>query len=350
MGKIITKNKIIAAAAIIMAASAGSAAVFQSRTANVALADDAITISEDIYRESGTGGFFDSAAVHQLYNALTKNENLDKDAEFSDVEAMVQDGATKSVADFGEIYLTFGGIRWTAVYLSQTRDSKIALTLLEADEGSTSNYWQTGYTSVTYTDVAVPANMYSTSYMRAVALNAGGEYATGQKTSASAEQKESNRYARFTMENIPNSLTKYLFTPSQIDWQEKESARVISERSAVYDRSNEAYGSVENTNFYKGTFGEGTTNYSNWKSSATTSGEGVTVTESTNGAWQNDYVWLPSVVKKRIARIRRTTANGISRIHSAISVAKNTGRVRHITLLPQWRCISIGTALLSRLP
>lgn len=296
MGKIITKNKIIAAAAIIMAASAGSAAVFQSRTANVALADDAITISEDIYRESGTGGFFDSAAVHQLYNALTKNENLDKDAEFSDVETMVKGGA-KSVDDFGEIYLTFGGIRWTAVYLSQTRDSKIALTLLEADEDSTSNYWQTGYTSVTYTDVAVPANMYSTSYMRAVALNAGGEYATGQKTSASAEQKENNRYARFTMEDIPNSLTKYLFTPSQIDWQEKESARVISKKSVVYDRSNEAYGSVENTNFYKGTFGEGTTNYSNWKSSATTSGEGVTVTELTNGAWQNDYVWLPSATE-----------------------------------------------------
>ncbi len=291
-----TKGIIVFALALLMASSVGLAIFAGHKPAYAA----EVEIGE-IYRISGDEGFFDSAEVHKLYAALTGNEK----AEFEDVQTFLGSTA-KSVSDFNEgeakgkpIYLTFGGIRWTAVYLSETKDgSGIALTLLEADQNSSANYWQADYRSATYSDVAVPANMYSTSYMRNVALNAGGEYATGQKTSTTAAQQTGNRYARFTMEKgkIANSLTEYLFKPSQIAWQEEESAVTASGSiNGVYNRSNEAYGSVPNTGFYTGSFSTGDTNYSNWTSSRTTGG--VTVSGDTNGAWKEDYVWLPSATE-----------------------------------------------------
>lgn len=262
----------------------------------------------EIYQTSEDGGFFNSVEMQKLYSALLKNSDGTstyealKSALDSDSDKTMNVGGNEGTDGFGEIYLTFGGIRWTAVYLSEDASGNVALTLLEADTSSTSGYWA-DYRSASYTEVAVPANMYATSYVRAVTLNAGSVYAKNQEGdkvgNQEREQSDTNRYARFTMEEVKNSLTDYILKPSVLSWQANESSRQIAGgNNAIYNRSNEAYNAVENTGFFVGTYGEGTTNYSNWNSKTDTSSLGdQPINNETHGIWQDDYVWLPSAAE-----------------------------------------------------
>ena len=68
--------------------------------------------------------------------------------------------------------------------------------------------------------------MYGTSMIRAVGLNNGGKYATNfDSLSNETSQNSSNVFAIYTMEDISGSLTSFIDTPSNVEWQETVSAR-----------------------------------------------------------------------------------------------------------------------------
>ncbi len=173
------------------------------------------------------------------------------------------------------IQVTFGGLAWQVCYLSLTGKDGDAnrtpiLTLLLADTNQLSRFqtWQT----IDDFDTAYPSNLYGTSYVRAVTLNNGGQYATGRDTLATAIQDEKNPFAIFTMDGIEGSVTDAIVKPSQVAWQENQSA--IDYDLGKCNYFNEAWGIPNND-----------------------SSESMTVdyrNKAFYDVWKDDYLWLPS--------------------------------------------------------
>ncbi len=174
------------------------------------------------------------------------------------------------------IQVTFGGLAWQVCCLSLTgndgdADRTPILTLLLADTNILSRY-QT-WRIINDFDAAYPSNLYGTSYMRAVTLNNGGQYATGRDTLASATQNVNNPFAIFTMDGIVGSVTDAIIKPSQVAWQQTQSAPVIGTNQ--YNYFNEAWGVPSNESLNEFT----AVNFRD---------------KALNDAWKDDYLWLPS--------------------------------------------------------
>ena len=207
-------------------------------------------------------------------------------------------GANKQAGQ--EIKITFGGLDWWATYLSTDTDGNVILTLWldesqqdawadrPADEGELYGFingslysdwsadWSDEYGSRTY-----PSNMYGTSYIRAVTLNNGGQYATSYSALSSAYAQNSNSvFARFTMEEVENSLTQYITRPSQMSWQVYQSSAATNPSLSYYYPNDSIEDPADKD--LEGSWWNSSYNYKD---------------KDGYKDWANDYIWLPSLAE-----------------------------------------------------
>ena len=242
---------------------------------------------DEIYND--TTGAFDANNVNALLKFITGNSSITYETATDTLNTMATanttsaDIATKAVLDKAngdDVIVTFGGLDWQVVYLSKDTDGNNILTLWLANSTDTSK-WSSGW----YEDnssYANPSNMYGSSYIRCVTLNAGGTYSTSSSATASATQTETNKFARFTMEEVDNSLIQYLITPSKVNWQLYQSA--IKEIGFDYLCPND---SIEDP---RPTLGG---DYRYYSANENYDYHG----KSLYTAWENDYIWLPSLAE-----------------------------------------------------
>ncbi|MDE5617169.1 MAG: hypothetical protein K2I78_05205, partial [Clostridia bacterium] len=220
--------------------------------------------------------------MDKLYSQITGIEN----ATYKNVLDAAQ--ATKTSADFRSsentqtggklITFTMLGMDWNAVYLSKNNSGEPILTVWQANSSVTAkwNYHANDE------DANIPSNMYSTSMIRNITLNAGGTYYKSNSGSGATPvpQDSSHTYAKFTMDGVTGSLTSFIDKPINVSWQKKEISHAVN--AYAYDFNNDAYGDVgsgggSNANWYSGMVNYyGKTDYS---------------------AWSNDYIWLPSLTE-----------------------------------------------------
>ncbi|MDE6550932.1 MAG: hypothetical protein K2M44_05495, partial [Clostridia bacterium] len=236
----------------------------------------------DGYADRADKKVFDSEAMQSLFAKLTGNS--DKNT-IDDVHKLLQDVDAVTAADIytkngnKDIVLTMEGQKWTVTHLTKDRSGNTIVTLWLAisDERSQWNTWNTSSTS----SAAYPSNMYSSSYIRANALNSGGSgYVAngGDETLTKIEQNPEHKYARLTMPSVKGSLTDFIVTPADVAYQETENQYAGGTIGAIgYTLANEAYGTPSGTVRW----GAGM-NYS---------------AKSGYSEWQNDYIWLPSITE-----------------------------------------------------
>ena len=175
--------------------------------------------------EIWNGKSFNKSELKNLYVSLTGKPN----ASLQDVINLAQtpQNSANLRKNNGEsdIIVTIAGIRWSAVYLTLSREGDVALTLWSMESSDSAVQFNNYATNV---DGNTPANMYGTSYIRAEALNIGGGYAnsynddyhnlTGQATKKHTVSE--NKWAKFTSDQCTGNLTDFILTPREIAYQE----------------------------------------------------------------------------------------------------------------------------------
>lgn len=202
---------------------------------------------------------FNGNKLSTLYSLLTGNQK----ATFSDLETLftrsqvtlfgsniVKSNILNTNAKGRDIVLRFGNIDWTVTSLTKDNDGNIIVTLLQLDSSTNSSKYSVWSPSNGVANLAYPANMYSTSYIRNVTLNAKGcgyvpNDTEGNKTNPTLAgantQSETNKYAIYTMEDIAGSLTDYIVTPAKIKYQETQNHHLVNPDTA-YSNPNGAWG------------------------------------------------------------------------------------------------------------
>ncbi|MDE6549946.1 MAG: hypothetical protein K2M44_00355, partial [Clostridia bacterium] len=177
-----------------------------------------------------------------------------------------------------DIVLTMDGQKWTVTHLTKDRTGNTIATLWLADSTET-HQWNKWY--VYEFSYAYPSSMYSSSYIRADALNSGGcGYVAnaGDTELIKIEQSAEHKYARLTMPKteVKGSLTDFIVTPSQVEYQETENQ--YGTGGINYTLPNEAYGTPSGT--------------IKWLAADRDF-------SSKNGydEWKDDYIWLPSTTE-----------------------------------------------------
>ncbi len=219
------------------------------------------------------------------------------------------------------VWVWFGGMKWDATYLTKAKNGDVILDLWRSadtltNEKDTSKYcpwvdWGDEDGTVLY-----PANMYSTSYLRVVTLNAGGQYSTSNSTlSAVQAQDASNQYARFTMmggtdSSGRDSLVPYLATSYDVGYQEKEWNEAIYGFYGSNNLSNDAYGQAE---------GNYSPDTDYWKR------DSERPAAAQYGAWAWDYLFIPSVTEAGISDDRNR--NGLWNTDASIRSGMGEGDV-----------------------
>lgn len=171
-------------------------------------------------------------------NEMTSTSNTNNATTSADIRAktVTVNGVTKSSSQ--DVIVRFGGLDWTVTYLSKDTDGNNILTLWlskseqdafagrTADEGEFYGFINNSLYSDWSNDFVItlnnysanyPTNMYSTSYIRTVTLNNGGVYTTDGTNTETFTQNTNSVFARFTMEEVDNSLTSYLVTPGKME-------------------------------------------------------------------------------------------------------------------------------------
>ncbi len=230
----------------------------------------------DGYAERTDGKVFDGDAMAALYEMLTGSEN----AKISDVEALeTMTSANMRAINGKDIVLTMDGQKWTVTHLTKDRDGNTIVTLWLANSSVKClwNKWNIDGPTAPY-----PTSMYSCSFIRASALNSGGDGYIAKKGDTALtkiEQSEEHMYARLTMPSAEGSLTDFIVTPAQVEYQETENnAAGGTIGNSGYTLNNDAYGVPGGTvKYYASKF--------NWINKA-----GYT-------DWKDDYIWLPSITE-----------------------------------------------------
>lgn len=233
----------------------------------------------------------DYTNAEAMLDALATNITTSADIRSKSVTV---NGVTKSSTQ--DVIVTFGGLDWQVVYLSKDNSGNNILTLWlstnyqkawenrAADEGEFYGFidgalysdWSADWKTLQSSDKYL-SRIYGTSYVSAVTLNNGGEYAISSTELVNASQSENSVFARFTMEDVEGSLTEFIVTPNNISWQLLQSAVVEIKRSYFLpnDSINDPTGILSGSYFpifnYHSKYG-----YANWA---------------------NDYLWLPSVTE-----------------------------------------------------
>ena len=211
-------------------------------------------IGDLMLSESKNGKIFDGDVLQKLYGLVTGNKN----ATFDDVKnAGKKDSEffrnTSLNSDKKDLIIKIGQFKWNIVYLSHTSDDEnadVILTLLLTDSTQLPSAYQTAQfntfapSNTATTHTKYPANMYGTSMIRAVTLNNGGKYATSTSalTADEAEQDLDNPFAQYTMDTATSSLTDYIVTPGEVQWQRSEQANVANDFK--YNLNNDAIDSI----------------------------------------------------------------------------------------------------------
>ena len=260
-------------AVLLCAALAIAVSIATPRVGNAAGSDNKI---DEITVSTGNNTMFSAENLLKLYSKLTTKTT----ANFSDVEDMFNTGiggkevwtAADLIVQAGSEYtVTFAGIEWVPVYLSQTQNkSSVVLTLWQADVGSTKYQWNE-YVADPSTNY--PSAMYSTSYIHTTVLNNGGNYKSEDGSSVSeVVQSTTNEYARFTVckDTLSNSVESFLVAPKEMAWQVNQSSAIAS--GTQYDYANDALSRA------------------NWVHSVT---QGIQDKDKYSD-WGNDKIWLPS--------------------------------------------------------
>ncbi len=326
--KILKRKSIIGVLTLLMSLTLSLAFIFGQTPASTAYAargsDDQWVTVEEIYDDETQS--FDSAKIMDLIEKLIgeRSYNALKTA-VGITEPPKGTRTSKTSADFRavnegkNVSVYFGGMKWDAVYLTtakrtgaNTQEGDIILdlwrsadTLTAGDAATYSGFWSDKSTDQTY-----PSNMYSTSKIRVETLNAGGQYTKKDIRSSSIilsepqAQNSGNQYARFTMDSVDNSLTEYLAKPSEVVYQETEfdegtMKSFYGYNADYYFLPNDAYGTPAPVGATEeppgqGKAGEHWYKYNSIDMSAYTS-KGADKTAY--GAWQNDYLWLPSLTE-----------------------------------------------------
>ena len=269
--------------------------------------DDQWVNLTEIYNDSTSK--FKAGELRKLYQALagsavTTLEGLES--------AMTSSGDSLTSKDFRNsndnknVCLYFGGMKWDAAYLTTAKNSTGGGTqagdiildlwrstdmLTSADDASYAD-WASPTNTYTY-----PSSMYSTSKVRVVTLNAGGQYSLnrGESLSEKQEQDPDNKYARFTMSSVSNSLTAYIAKPSEVGYQAKEFDATVamsdSEGINKYYCPNDAYEAMTEGNEGSWKWYDDNMDY--------LSGERDSRREdgAKYGSWKDDYLWLPSMTE-----------------------------------------------------
>ncbi len=230
------------------------------------------------YADRADGKVFNGESMTALYEKLTGKTG----AEIGDVDALGTLTAADIRAKNGnkDIVLTMDGQQWTVTHLTKDSSGNTIATLWQATESATHtwNPWYDGATTYAY-----PSNMYSTSFVRADALNSGGNgYVAkrGATTLTKVPQKTDHKYARLTMPSVKGSLTNFIVKPSAVAYQEDQNNNVGGTIGNIgWTLPNEAYGTPS-----------GTVNWYN------ANGRNMDYSGKSGYAdWKDDYIWLPSV-------------------------------------------------------
>ncbi|MCM1404507.1 MAG: hypothetical protein NC133_03345, partial [Prevotella sp.] len=182
--------------------------------------------------------------------------------------------------------VTFGGYIWHAVYLSTATDGRPILTLWMVGPYTTSvwNQQTAGYGDA-YN--VYPGDMYGTSYVRTKILNNAGGYSTdyGKTLNNTVTPSSTHPLARFSVDGVGNSLTQFIVKPSQVAWQ--RAGQNATKYGRPYNLKNENWGEEPTTNWQ--------TNF--WDDAHPDTYSNNYSRIANYGAWQNDYLWLPSVTE-----------------------------------------------------
>ena len=211
----------------------------------------------------------------------------------ADIRTSTANGKTTSQ----DVQVTFGGLTWQVVHLTQDRSGNDIVTLWlsnnyqqawegrSATEGTYYGFidgalysdWSANWgNAYAYDTDLYPSSMYSTSYVRTVVLNNEGSYATSKTAATSVTQSEDSVFAIYTMDKVAGSVKQYLVTPNQVKYQETENANTQFGNSNYYP--NEAYGTPNgNGTWY-------TSNNENYDFSS----------REVYDDWAEDTLWLPS--------------------------------------------------------
>ncbi len=239
-----------------------------------------------------------------------------------------------------DIVVDFGGKKWTVTYVSESKSGDLLATLWLANSDEMGNYeysrfsakgWYNEWDQTSYN---LQCNIYGSSYIRAVTLNAGTSFSLSDTNSSAAApymqnvgQNKSHPLYRFTMVNsdytgVTDSLTQFIERPLNVAWQEDENYCVDVDTNS-YTMGNEAYGvpkgaekwwvgarsSTDEKDYYKPEFAgknygtdRGAPGATNYASRTEPSGyhhyrdmKYAYTGKAQYNDWANDYVWLPSV-------------------------------------------------------
>ncbi|MDE6551238.1 MAG: hypothetical protein K2M44_07070, partial [Clostridia bacterium] len=230
------------------------------------------------YESRKDDNVFDGDAMKALYALLTGDSSK---SDISDVDALgtLSSADLRSHNENKDIILTLDGKQWTATHLTKDRDGNTILTLwlARSDDACQWNTWSVYDASYKYL-----ANIYSTSYIRAVALNSGGSgyVATDGATELTKiAQSDTHTYARLTMPSIAGSLTDFIVTPSHVAYQETENQSDLAD-GYTHTLLNDAYGTPSgNINYFSAEIYDDVT------------------TTDLYSEWKDDYIWLPSITE-----------------------------------------------------
>ena len=265
--------------------------VFAFTTSNITSgAVDVGDILLNGYADRTDGKVFNGESMTALYEKLTGKTG----AEIGDVDALGTLTAKQIRAKNGnkDIVLTMDGQQWTVTHLTKDTSGNTIATLWQATE-SAKHTWNPWYDSAT--TYAYPSNMYSTSYVRADALNSGGNGYVATKGATKltkVAQKADHKYARLTMPSVKGSLTNFIVKPSAVAYQGNQNNNEGGTIGNIgWTLPNEAYGTPSGTvKWYVG------------------SGRNMDYSGKRGYAdWKDDYIWLPSVTETGI----NETTNGI---------------------------------------
>ncbi|MDE5618108.1 MAG: hypothetical protein K2I79_01305, partial [Clostridia bacterium] len=250
----------------------------------------------DNYSDRKDGKVFNSESMTKLYEKLCGKEN-----------ATIDDVAKLGVLDAGQIrkkngnkdiILTIDNKQWTVTYLGVTNETQpqlyITLWLAQAPKDNDGNIathkWNLWYENNTTSSYKFTSNMYSSSYIRAHALNSGNGYVATNGASSlrsiSEDVKIAHEYANLTMSNdkVKDSLISYIIQPSKVGYQSSENHYVDCIGGIGSTLPNDAYGTPHGeVNWYKNS--SGTVDMS------------VLSSKTGYGDWKNDYIWLPSLTE-----------------------------------------------------
>ena len=228
--------------------------------------------------KSNNSKHFYGENLTKLYSAIMGTTNAD----IADINSVVSSSGqltSQNIRDNNggkDVVVTLGSMEWTVTHITKDRSGNAIATLWRASS-SESVQFQTWHYSTSGT--RYPSTMYSSSYVRANALNSGLGYASSATASSltPVPKDPNSEYAIFTMPDVGNSLTDFIVTPAQIAYQETQNQTAGGNLGSIgYTLPNEAYGTPSGS--------------VRWYSSNMDFSDKPGYSD-----WKDDYIWLPSV-------------------------------------------------------